>query len=114
MEGKFADVPETARRHGGKQFALKSTAMVEYSLGHAEASQRAMDELTAKYAAECAYCIATVAAWRGQKDETFKWLQRAFEQRETDIVELEYQPFFASLRGDPRFKALLREMKLPE
>jgi serine/threonine protein kinase/Tfp pilus assembly protein PilF len=27
MEGKFADVPETARRHGGEEFALKSTAM---------------------------------------------------------------------------------------
>jgi serine/threonine protein kinase/TolB-like protein/Tfp pilus assembly protein PilF len=114
MEGKFADVPETVRRHGGEEFAIKSKAMVEYSLGHAEASQRAMDELAAKYAAECAYCVATAAAWRGQKDETFKWLQRAFEQRESDFIEIQYQPFFASLRGDPRFKALLHEMKLPE
>jgi TolB-like protein/Tfp pilus assembly protein PilF len=114
IEGKFADVPETARRHGGDEFALKSTAMAEHSLGHVQASQRAMDQLSAKFAKDCAFCIAAASAWRGQRDETFQWLERAFEQRESDVIEVKYDPLFRALRGDPRFKALLRRMNLPE
>ena len=114
LEGRFADVPETARRHGGAEFSLKSTAMVEHSLGHGEASQQALQELTAKFAKDCAYCIATASAWCGQIDATFQWLQQALEQRESDVVEIKYDPIFISLRGDPRFKALLRKMNLPE
>jgi hypothetical protein len=92
----------------------QSTAMAEHSLGHLQASQRAMDELSAKFAKECAYCVATASAWLGRYDQTFQWLQRAVEQRESDIVQIKYHPIFISLRGDPRFKALLRQMKLPE
>ena len=114
LEGRFADVPETARRHGGAEFSLKSTAMAEHSLGHGEASQQALQELTAKFAKDCAYCIATASAWCGQIDATFQWLQQALEQRESDVVEIKYDPIFISLRGDPRFKALLRKMNLPE
>jgi serine/threonine protein kinase/TolB-like protein/Tfp pilus assembly protein PilF len=114
MEGKFADVPETARRHGDEEFALKSTAMAEYSLGHSQASQRAMDELSAKFAKDCAYCVAAASAWRGEKDEAFKWLEQALEQRESDVTEIKYDPLYTSLRGEPRFKALLRKLNLPE
>jgi TolB-like protein/Tfp pilus assembly protein PilF/tRNA A-37 threonylcarbamoyl transferase component Bud32 len=114
LEGHFADVPETARRHGGEEFSLKSTAMAEYSLSHSQASRQALDELTEKFAKDCAFCIATASAWCGQIDATFKWLEQAFEQRESDVVEIKYDPIFRSLRGDPRFKALLRKMNLPE
>jgi serine/threonine-protein kinase len=114
LEGKFADVPQTARRHGSEEFALKSTAMLEYSLGHLQASQQAIDELSAKFAKDCAYCIAAASAWRGEKDEAFKWLERALSQRESDVIEIKYDPLYTSLRDDPRFKALLRKMNLPE
>jgi len=114
MEGKFADVPETARRHGSEEFALKSTAMLEYSLGHLQASQQALNELSAKFAQDCAYCIAVAFAWCGQKDEAFKWLEQAFQRRESDFVEMGYEPLFRPLRGDPRFKAMLRKMNLPQ
>jgi hypothetical protein len=114
LEGHFADVPETARRHGGEEFSLKSTAMAEYSLGHSQASRQALDKLTAKFAKDCAFCIATASAWCGQIDAAFKWLEQAFEQRESDVVEIKYDPIFISLRAEPRFKSLLRKMKLPE
>jgi hypothetical protein len=33
-------------------------------------------------------CIAVAFAWCGQKDETFKWLEQAFERRESDVIEI--------------------------
>jgi serine/threonine-protein kinase len=114
MEGHLAAVPETARRHGGEEFALKSTAMAEHSLGHRQASQRALDELGARFATDCAYCLAVAAAWCGQTEAAFKWLQQAYAQRESDIIAIKYEPMFAPLRTDARFTALLRAMHLPE
>jgi serine/threonine protein kinase/TolB-like protein/Tfp pilus assembly protein PilF len=114
MEGHFADVAETARRHGGEQFGFESTAMAEHSLGHSQASQRALDELTARFAKDCAHCVAVASAWCGRTDAAFKWLEQAFEQRESDVTEIKYDPLLISLRGDSRFKALLRKMNLPD
>jgi hypothetical protein len=53
-------------------------------------------------------------AWRGQKDEAFTWLDRAFAQRDGGLTELKFDPLMDSLRTDPRFNSLLRRMNLPQ
>ena len=88
--------------------------MAEHSLGHARESQQALDELCAKYAQEAAYQVAEAHAWRCEKDKAFEWLERAYQQRDGGLDYLKYDPLLASLRGDARYRALLRKMKLPE
>jgi serine/threonine-protein kinase len=51
-------------------------------------------------------------AWLGEKDEAFRWLDKAYETRDEDMVHLAVDPKLAPLRSDPRFQALLRRMKL--
>ncbi len=59
--------------------------------------------------------IALDYAQVGEKDEAFKWLDQAYEQREgQEITLLKVDPFFKNLRGDPRFAVLLRRMGLPK
>jgi len=59
--------------------------------------------------------IATDYALAGEKDKAFEWLEKAYEQREgQSITMLKCDPFFANLRGDPRFSDLLRRMGLPD
>lgn len=43
----------------------------------------------------------------------FVWLERAYNNREPEITLLKVDPLLRTLRGDPRFTALLRNMKLP-
>ena len=88
--------------------------MAEHTLGHAAESQRALEILEQKHAKVLAYQIAQVYAWRGESDKAFDWLDRAYRQRDGGLTYLTYNPFLNSLRGDPRFKALLRKLKLPE
>ena len=95
-------------------FRLTGIAMAEHTLRHANESQQALDELLAKYAQEGAYQIAGVFAWRGEKDKAFEWLERAYQQRDEGLSDMKVDPLLNSLRGDPRFKALLGKMKLPE
>jgi hypothetical protein len=54
--------------------------MCEHSLGHAKESRHALEEVIAKHAQGYAYAIAQ-ASWRGEKDNAFAWLERAFQQR---------------------------------
>jgi hypothetical protein len=44
----------------------------------------------------------------------FEWLQRAYMQRDGGLVEIKVDLLLADLRSDPRYKALLRKMNLPE
>ncbi len=86
--------------------------MVEYTLGHADESQQALDALKTKYATGSAFQIAPVYAWRGEKDQAFEWLDRAYDQHDTGMPRLRYDPTLASLHDDPRFAALVKKMGL--
>ncbi len=56
--------------------------------------------------------IATIHAALGEKDEAFKRLMEAVEQRDQFIIALKTGFLYDSLRGDPRFGELLHRLKL--
>jgi adenylate cyclase len=59
--------------------------------------------------------IAEVYAYHGDKDHAFEFLDRQYLADANYLrAELHSDPFLASLRGDPRFKTLLRKLNLPE
>ena len=96
-----------------QSYRLTYSAMAEHSLGHVRESQQALDALIARHSHDAAYEIAGVYAWRGEKDNAFEWLERAYRQRDSSLSDVKFEPFFQSLHGDPRFAAFLAKMKLP-
>ncbi|HSY64164.1 MAG TPA: winged helix-turn-helix domain-containing protein [Terriglobales bacterium] len=59
--------------------------------------------------------VASAYALVGDKDRAFKWLDKAYAERDgQDIMLLKCVPPFKSLHGDPRFTDLLRRLGLPE
>ena len=89
-------------------------AMAEHTLGHDAESQRALEFVEQKYGNVWAYQIAEVYAWRGEKGKALDWLERAYRQRDGGLTHVTYDQFFKNLRREPRFKGLLRQLKLPE
>jgi Flp pilus assembly protein TadD len=67
-----------------------------------------------KYAYVLAYNVAQVYALRGDRDRAFTWLERAYRQRDSGMPQMKVDVMLKNLRGDPRYKALLHKMKLPE
>jgi serine/threonine-protein kinase len=69
--------------------------------------EAASGDETSSYAAAAAYALI------GDRDEALRWL--AHMLRERGLIHWPYfahhEPFLRSLRGDPRFEALLSEMK---
>ena len=58
--------------------------------------------------------IAIIYAGLNDKDQAFEWLERAYDQRGSYMTLLKVDTVFDNLRPDPRFKALLKRMNLPE
>jgi len=59
-----------------------------------------------------AYFSAQLNARLGNKDEAFRWLEKAYEQRSGFLALLKVDPELDNLHSDPRFQTLLRRMNL--
>jgi len=57
--------------------------------------------------------LAEIYTALGEKDEAFRWLEAAFEQRHPYIQWLRRDGSFDSLRDDPRYNDLAQRMNLP-
>jgi TolB-like protein/DNA-binding winged helix-turn-helix (wHTH) protein len=88
-------------------------ALAYYALGRKKESNAALSELVTKYHAGGAYQIAEVYAFSNQRDEAFGWLDRAYAQRDSGLIETKVDPLLKSLHNDPRFAAVLKKLNLP-
>ncbi len=59
------------------------------------------------------YLFAVVYAGLGDKEQTFAWLEKAFQDRAFFLIWLKVEPQFDSLRDDSRFQDLLRRIGFP-
>ena len=58
--------------------------------------------------------IASVYRGIGDIDNTFKWLEKAVVQHDTQVITLHVDTVWNSLQSDPRYKALMLKMNLQQ
>ena len=114
LQGRLAEAQAEFQKQGAEGNRRMGVAMVEHAGGHEKQSQAALKELIAKNAGDMAYQVADVYAWRGDKDKAFEWLERAFEQRDSGLNGIAWDPLFSNLKDDPRYGALLTKLGLSD
>jgi len=57
--------------------------------------------------------IAAVYCALGDKDHAFQWLEKAIDQHDASVSDMPSMPFVDPLRGDLRFRDLLKRIGLP-
>jgi tetratricopeptide (TPR) repeat protein len=67
-------------------------------------------EASKKYVA--ADSIAGIHVALGDKDQAFRWLQRAYDEHSAPLYGIAIAPEFRALRSDPRFATLLSKLGL--
>jgi TolB-like protein len=93
---------------------LIGSALADFALGNKANSDTALEQLRNRYAAYIPAGIGAVYAYRGESAEAFRWLDRAYEQKDSLLYRIKFAPEFDKLHGDPRYRAFLRKMNLPE
>ena len=89
-------------------------AMTYYALGRRADSDVVLDQLLNEHADINAFQIAEVYAFRGQSDDAMHWLERAYAQKDAGLYFVKVELPQKTLAADPRFKAFLRKMNLPQ
>ena len=57
-------------------------------------------------------CFAVVHLGLGEEERALDWLERGFEQQEMTLASLGVNPIYDALRGDTRFQALLKRLRV--
>jgi TolB-like protein len=93
---------------------LEGTAAVYHAMGKKVESDAALKRAIEQNAEEWPSAIARVYAFRGERDQAMKWLERAYSVKDEDLYFIKGDPLMRNLESDPRYKAFLRKMNLPE
>ncbi len=109
-QGRSEEALAEAMREPDEKYSLWALAIVHHVMGHMAQSDEALQRIIEKYAEHSACQVAEVHAVRGETDEAFEWLQRAYTQRGTGLAGMKSIPRFHSLHTDPRWATLLRKM----
>jgi tetratricopeptide (TPR) repeat protein len=109
------DAESAVRSTGRGTLALASLAYATGGGGDRAGAGAILEELRlrSRERYEPAYEIAKAALGAGSKEEALDWLERALADRAHSMVFLEVDPQLAPLRGDDRFKELVRKVGLP-
>jgi tetratricopeptide (TPR) repeat protein len=113
MQGRPQDALREVDRAQWAALRIRMHAMAYHALGREKESDAALRELIEKLHSSAAFSIATVYAFRNQRDEAFQWLDRAYAQHDTGLITTKVEPLLSNLHGDPRYAVFLKKLNLP-
>jgi tetratricopeptide (TPR) repeat protein len=93
-----------------KNFGL---AAIYFSLNRKKEADEKLNEFIEKYQDHWRYLIAQLYAFRNEKEEAFKWLESAYNHRDSWLWWIKNDPWLKNLEGDPRHSTFLKKMNLP-
>jgi len=89
-------------------------AMAHFAQGGKADSDAALAQMT-RHPTDHPFFIARVYALRGDSNEALKWLDLAYAQKDSGMLPLiKGDTMFKKIEGDPRYKAFLKKMNLPD
>ncbi len=60
------------------------------------------------------YNMAQIHARLEQENEAMTWLERAYDERDSNLTYMKVEPAFDGIRSDPRFQQLLQRLVMPQ
>jgi hypothetical protein len=89
-------------------------AVAFLGLGLEERGRKSLDEAVRRHKGDSTadYYLAMARAGFGQKEKALDLLERALEKKDLYVVWTKVHPQFDGLRGETRFREILRKMNL--
>ena len=107
---------ERSLAHSRHPSVLASGASVYGLAGRKGEALKLIDELKEKSRQHYIPAVHFAEAYSGlgEKDEAMTRLERAYEEHDQGMVDINAYPGLDVLRSEPRFQALVRRMNLPQ
>jgi serine/threonine protein kinase/TolB-like protein/Tfp pilus assembly protein PilF len=114
LTGKYAESVESFAKYQELSGRPQTAALARDSFSSG-GWQGYLKEMTGTHRPEGVfpYIAATLFVQLGQKDNAFAELDKAFENREWQLLYLKIDPRLDPLRDDPRYQELVRRMRFP-
>jgi TolB-like protein len=110
---RYEDALSVAKADPDDFWKLRALTCIHWAMGRRAESDRELAEFAKVEPGSLhSYFMANVHAFRGERDEAFKWLDRAYKEHSSYLPELNLDPMLTSLRGDPRFHDLQVKLRL--
>lgn len=112
----LAGRPQSAMLHAEIEndpfWRVYGMALASEALGRPEEAESHFASLEELHGHEAAVQIAEIHAFANRPDQAFEWLNRAIENRDPGVAELNGNPLLENLRDDPRWAAMLERLEL--
>ena len=89
-------------------------AVIYDKLGRHADAEAELAKMKAAFGDTAAYQYATIYAQWGNRAQALEWLDTALRLRDPGLEFLKTEPLLDPLRKEPRFQAVMRELKFPE
>ena len=110
--GKIDDALTAISKEPWDQFREFSLTLYFHAAGRKKEADEALKSFIEKYEKDWAYYIASIYAYRGEKNKAIEWLEKAFERKDTYMVYVKSDPLLKNLQNDSRYISILKRMNL--
>lgn len=112
--GKPAEGVEAFGRVGTPILRLYGSALALDKLGRSAEADDVIDKLLKDHEATAAFQLASIYALRGEHDDAFEWLNKAWEYRDPGITHTRASIPLRKLQSDPRWQDFLDKTRLSD
>jgi TolB-like protein/Tfp pilus assembly protein PilF len=114
--GAADEAIEQAKKEPYEMWRLWSLAILYHAKGDRSRSDESLYNLKEKHAEGNTYQIAEAHSMRGETEQAFTWLERAYEERDPGVTHSMVNPRLRPLHNDPRWAPFLRKIgfKVPD
>ena len=113
MRGNAPAALAAAEQEADPEDRAVAIALARQAGADRRSADAALRKLVDEHGDSYPWGVARVYALRNEADRTFEWLDRAWKNRQPELIYLLLDPLFLPYRNDPRFAAFCRKVGLP-
>ncbi len=113
-QGKTDEAITEIEQEKHEFFNLYGRNFIEFAMGRTIVANALFAEFLEKYGDTDRANVADLYAFRGDYDQSFLWLNKAFEAKDPVLVEALTYPSFKPMYSDPRWGAFIKKIGLPK
>jgi TolB-like protein/class 3 adenylate cyclase/tetratricopeptide (TPR) repeat protein len=111
-QGRLDEALAEIEQEGHPIFRLLGLAAIQHARGNAADSDAALRQLIEVGSSGAPFQIAGAYAYRGDADNAFAWLERAYAQRDPGLAAARSALFLRKIEADPRWQPFLQKLGL--